>query len=336
MWELKFYMLSKYIVDPYRKDFDTLLDDFCDKYYGKAGKYIAQIRRTLYTASKVPRTVIGWVPNNGDFEFIDWKTMDKCQQLFAAARQAAGNDKTLQFRIDKASMGLDRLLAYESHRRYLAEFAKVTGKPKSEFPYDIPAIRKKFLKNWQKSIEYFGFVTPKVKKSYLQRFANIDLMPIDFDPAPEFANIPHLDITPGEMPLVVGREMTIIKDKTSPIGVSLMVDADKNRKTYKFPMTFGVYNKGQSKGVVSRVFPKDKFIPNKYQWIKVANVKLPDSACYLWLTNSWKIQIPLNNIAPIDRKKPITAHIHVKFEGDLYYNDGKPSRIYIDRVIITN
>ena len=336
MWELKFYMLSKYIVDPYRKDFDVLLDDFCDKYYGKAGKYIAKIRRTLYEASKVPRTVIGWVPNNGDFEFIDWKTMDKCQQLFAQARQAAGNDKTLQFRIDKASMGLDRLLSYEAHRRYLAEFAKVTGKPKSEFPYNIPSIRKKFLESWQKSIDYFGFVTPQVKKNYLQRFANIDLMPIDFDPAPEFANIPHLDITPGEMPLVVGREMTIIKDKTSPIGVSLMIDADKNRKTYKFPMTFGMYNKGQSKGIVSKVFQKDKFIPNKYQWVKVANVKLPDSACYLWLTNSWKVQIPLNNIAPVDRKKPITAHIHVKFEGDLYYNDGKPSRIYIDRVIITN
>lgn len=336
MWELKFYMLSKYIVDPYRKDFDVLLDDFCDKYYGKAGKYIAKIRRTLYEASKVPRTVIGWVPNNGDFEFIDWKTMDKCQQLFAQARQAAGNDKTLQFRIDKASMGLDRLLSYEAHRRYLAEFAKVTGKPKSEFPYNIPSIRKKFLESWQKSIDYFGFVTPQVKKNYLQRFANIDLMPIDFDPAPEFANIPHLDITPGEMPLVVGREMTIIKDKTSPIGVSLMIDADKNRKTYKFPMTFGMYNKGQSKGIVSKVFQKDKFIPNKYQWVKVANVKLPDSACYLWLTNSWKVQIPLNNIAPVDRKKPITAHIHVKFEGDLYYNDGKPSHIYIDRVIITN
>ena len=336
MWELKFYMLSKYIVDPYRKDFDVLLDDFCDKYYGKAGKYIAKIRRTLYEASKVPRTVIGWVPNNGDFEFIDWKTMDKCQQLFAQARQAAGNDKTLQFRIDKASMGLDRLLSYEAHRRYLAEFAKVTGKPKSEFPYNIPSIRKKFLESWQKSIDYFGFVTPQVKKNYLQRFAYIDLMPIDFDPAPEFANIPHLDITPGEMPLVVGREMTIIKDKTSPIGVSLMIDADKNRKTYKFPMTFGMYNKGQSKGIVSKVFQKDKFIPNKYQWVKVANVKLPDSACYLWLTNSWKVQIPLNNIAPVDRKKPITAHIHVKFEGDLYYNDGKPSHIYIDRVIITN
>ena len=115
-----------------------------------------------------------------------------------------------------------------------------------------------------------------------------------------------------------------------------MIDADKNRKTYKFPMTFGMYNKGQSKGIVSKVFQKDKFIPNKYQWVKVANVKLPDSACYLWLTNSWKVQIPLNNIAPVDRKKPITAHIHVKFEGDLYYNDGKPSHIYIDRVIITN
>ena len=79
-----------------------------------------------------------------------------------------------------------------------------------------------------------------------------------------------------------------------------------------------------------------KFVPGKYQWIKVDNVKLPDSACYLWLTNSWKIQIPLNNLAPLDRNKRITAHIHVKFEGDLYYGDGKPSRIYIDRVIITN
>ena len=138
------------------------------------------------------------------------------------------------------------------------------------------------------------------------------------------------------MPLVIGREMTIAADPDSPIGAALIVDADKNRKTYKFPMTFGVYNKGEAKGVTARKFAKEKFIPGKYQWIKIDNVKLPDAPCYLWLTNSWKIQIPLNNTAPLDRKKRITAHIHIKFEGDLYYGDGKPSRICIDRVIITN
>ncbi len=336
MWELKFYMLSKYIVDPYRKDFDALLDDFCDKYYGKAGKYIAAVRRALYEASKKPRTVIGWVPNNGDFEFIDYATMDKCQKLFAQARKAAGDNSELQFRINKASMGLDRLLSYEAHRRYIAEFAKITSKPKKDFPYDIPAVRKRFLNSWHASLKYFGYITPANKQKILQRFANIDMMLIDFEPDPLFAKVPHVDITPGEMPLVIGREMTIVKDKDSPIGVALMIDTDQNRKTYKFPMTFGMYDKGNRKGIVSRVFQKDKFSPYKYQWIKVANVKIPDSACYLWLTNSWKVQIPLNNIAPVDRKKPITAHIHVKFEGDLYYNDGKPSRIYIDRVVITN
>lgn len=336
MWELKFYLLSKFIVDPYRKDFDALLDDFCDKYYGKAGKYIAAVRRSLNKAAQVKRPVLGWSPNNGDFEFINYKTMDECQKLFAQARKAAGNDKEIQFRIDKASMGLDRLLSYEAHRRYIAEFAETTGKPKKDFPYDIPAIRKKFIKTWHESLKRFGFISAQNKKKILQRFANIDMMPVDFEPEPRFANVPHVDITPGEMPLVIGREMTIIKDKDSPIGVSLMIDADRNRKTYKFPMTFGMYDKGNRRGIVSRVFKKEKFIPNKYQWIQVANIKLPDSVCYLWLTNSWKVQIPLNNLKPVDRNKRITAHIHVKFEGDLYYGDGKPSRIYIDRVIITN
>lgn len=336
MWELKYYLLSKYIVDPCRKDFDALLDDFCGKYYGKAGKYIAEVRRTLDKAAKAPRSLLGWSPNNGDFEFIDFAVMDKCQRLFARARKAVGDDAELQFRIDKASMGLDRLLCYESHRRYLADFAKTTGKPKNEFPYDIPAMRKKFLDTWHKSLAYFGYISADGKKKILQRFANIDLMPVDFAPAAGFARIPHIDITPGEMPLVLGREMTIVKDPDSPIGVSLMIDADRNRKTYKFPMTFGVYDKERKRGVTARKFEKQKFIPRKYQWIKVDKVKLPDSICYLWLTNSWKIQIPLNRLAPLDRKKRITAHIHIKFEGDLYYQDGQPSRIYIDRVIITN
>ena len=336
MWELKYYLLSKFIVDPFRKDFDALLDDFCDKYYGAAGKYIASVRRTLHKAAQVKRPVLGWSPNNGDFEFINYKTMHECQQLFAQARKAAGDDSELQFRINKASMGLDRLLSYEAHRRFLAEFAETTGEPKSKFPYDIPAIRKRFTKTWHESLERFGFVSPQNKQKILQRFANIDMMPIDFEPEARFANVPHVDITPGEMPLVLGREMTIIKDPESSIGVSLVIDADRNRKTYKFPMTFGMYDKGNRKGIVSRVFQKETFVPNQYQWIQVANVKLPDSVCYLWLTNSWKVQIPLNNIAPVDRTKRITAHIHVKFEGDLYYGDGKPSRIYIDRVIITN
>lgn len=336
MWELKYYLLSKYIADPFRKDFDFLLDDFCEKYYGAAGKYIAEVRRTLDKASKVMRPVLGWSPNIGDFEFINYKVMDQCQKLFAKARQAAGADQELLFRINKASMSLDRLLSYEAHRRYIAEFAETTGKPRSDFPYDIPAIRKRFLETWHKSLAYFGYITQANKTKFLARLANIDMMPIDFPPAKEFANVPHIDVTPGEMPLVLGREMSIVKDPESPIGVALVVNADHNRKSYKFPMTFGVYDKGGRKGITARKFEKEKFVPGKYQWIKVDNVKLPDSACYLWLTNSWKIQIPLNNLAPLDRNKRITAHIHVKFEGDLYYGDGKPSRIYIDRVIITN
>lgn len=336
MWELKYYLLSKYIADPFRKDFDFLLDDFCEKYYGAAGKYIAEVRRTLDKSSKVMRPTLGWSPNIGDFEFINYKTMDRCQTLFAKARKAAGSDQELLFRINKASMSLDRLFSYEAHRRYIAEFAESTGKPRSEFPYDIPAVRKRFLHTWHKSLEYFGYVTPANKKKFLERLANIDMMPIDFPPAKEFVKKPHIDVTPGEMPLVLGREMAIVKDPDSPIGVALVVNADHNRKSYKFPMTFGVYDKGGRKGITARKFEKSKFVPGKYQWIKVDNVKLPDSACYLWLTNSWKIQIPLNNISPLDRKKRITAHIHVKFEGDLYYGDGKPSRIYIDRVVITN
>lgn len=336
MWELKYYLLSKYIVDPMRNDFDALLDDFCNKYYGNAGKYIAQVRRTLYASSKVKRSVLGWSPNNGDFEFINYDTMDKCQQLFAQARKAVGNNPTLLFRINKASMGLDRLLSYEACRRYLAEFTQVTKKPKSQFPYDILVIRKRFMDTWHKSLKYFGYASNAYKQKALSHFATIDMLPIDFQPESIFAKVPHFDVTPGEMPLVLGREMSIVKDKDSSIGVSLMINADANRKSYKFPMTFGIYDKAGRKGVTARVFKKEKFIPNKYQWIKVDNVKLPDSVCYLWLTNSWKIQIPLNNLAPVDKTKRITAHIHVKFEGDLYYQDGKPSRIYIDRVVITN
>ena len=145
-----------------------------------------------------------------------------------------------------------------------------------------------------------------------------------------------MDVTPADMPLVLGRDMSIVKDEESGIGVALMIDADTNRKTYKFPMTFGMYNKGKARGIVSRVFKKEVFVPEKYQWITVDNILLPpEDNCYLWLTNSWKVQIPLNNLKPLDRSKRITAHIHVKFTGDLYYENGKPSRIYIDRVVIT-
>ncbi len=335
LWELKYHMLSKYMANPFRDDLDALLDDFHSSYFGPAGKFMAEWRRLLDKAASAPRPLLGWVPTNGDFEFITWPVMEQSQSLFAAARIAVGGDTELLYRINRAAMGMDRLLGYEATRRFINEFTS-GGKDRNSFPVDVHAVRKRFITTWNESLRRNGGMNENTRKSLMARFENFDKVPYDYPEEPLFAAVPHVDVTPGDMPLVLGREMAVIQDDTSPIGATMMIDADTNRKTYKFPMTFGMFNKSKAQGIVSKVFQKEKFVPEKYQWVAVEDILLPpDDNCYLWLTNSWKIQIPLANLRPLDRSRRITANIHVKFSGDLYYGDGKPSRIFIDRVVIT-
>ena len=334
MWELKYFLHSKYMQNPLRTDFDALLTDFCQHCYGPAGQFIEAWRRLLHKAASIHRPHLGWVPTTGDYNFITWPVMQESQRLFAEARKAAGTDKELLYLVNRAALGLDRLLGYESPRRFLNEFA-ASGNDRKNFPIDLLEVRRRFRRTWEESCRRNGPPTPKARETLTTRLDMLDAVPIDYPDAPEFAGIPHLDFTPGEMPLVLGREMKILPDSDSPIGVALVVDADSNRKTYGFPMTFGVYNKEGRKGITSRVFPKEEFQQDRYQWVKVHAKLHPTESCYLWLTNSWKVQIPLDNIKPLDRSKVITAHIHVKFTGDLYYGDGKPSRIFINRVVLT-
>ena len=136
MSDLKYYLHSKYMEKPFRKDFIFLFRDFMQKYYGPAEKYISAYRQVLLQCAKKSDVQISWFPHACDFRYIDPVSMKRIQDLFAKARSAVKGDKTLSLRVDRAAMGIARIAGYEFpwyYQKYV----------------DTESARKRFVQTWK-------------------------------------------------------------------------------------------------------------------------------------------------------------------------------------------
>ena len=127
MADMKFYLMAKFMEDPYRKDFDRLMEDFCDKYYGPAGKEVLQYRRTLKKLSDKAETRISWMCSKaaGHNRYITLNDMLALQKLFDQAEKKVKDSKIHTERLGRARLALDWLLGFELFRDYLRDWNKI-------------------------------------------------------------------------------------------------------------------------------------------------------------------------------------------------------------------
>ena len=326
MWELKYYLLTCYAKDPNRTDYRKLVDDFYQKYYGPAGKYVYNSRKILHEAALRKKAVIGWFASGVDFSYIDLEVNLAMQEQLNKARAAVAGNEELTYRVNRAGLGIDRLLGFE----FLGSYQRSTERDLEPIAAEA---RKRFWTTWDISMKRNAPLTPRTQFDRIKKRCET-LLALPRSPRKQF-NDPknHIVSYYADEISSIGSTITVIPDQTSEFGSSLKIEVPKGSRTHRLPQSCGIYSLSQSKEIYHWKFTRKDLKDNEWQWLELKNVLLPEgNNCYLYITNSWVAQVLLAYLGDIDRSKPFDLRVHIKFDGDFFFGNGKESFIYIDRV----
>lgn len=110
MYDLKVYMEAKLMENP-QQDEKLLMEEFYNKYYGKAAPYILQYRKLLRDCAINNQAQVRYFfPASEDFRYIDWQSMIKMQALLATALAKVNRNPVLLHRCKRACASLDYAL----------------------------------------------------------------------------------------------------------------------------------------------------------------------------------------------------------------------------------
>ncbi len=327
MWELKYYLLTKYAADPYRTDYKEIVDDFYAKYYGAAAKYVRAYRDILHELAIRKKAVIGWFASGVDFSYIDLESNLKMQAELDKARAAVAGDKELTFRVNRAGLGIDRLLGFE----FLGAYQRSTEKNLEKI---AETARNRFWVTWDESLKRNAPLTPRTQFDRIkQRCATLLALPrtprkVEKDPLYNITSYYADEIS------TIGSSVNVVPDATSEYGSSIKILVDKGARTHRLPQSCGIYSLSQNKEIYHWKLTREQLLENKWQWIELKDILLPEgNNCYIYMTNSWVAQILLAYLGDVDRSKPFNIRVHFKFDGKLFFeNNNRESVIYIDRV----
>lgn len=119
---LRAWFVSQLLWNPYQDD-KRLIKEFCDGYYGKAGRYVYDWIDTMCNAAYASPNFIGIY--NGDLSFLTLDAMNKGYDLWNKAESAVKEDPVKARRVKRARLSFD--LASIVSRERLTEEAKVAG-----------------------------------------------------------------------------------------------------------------------------------------------------------------------------------------------------------------
>ncbi|MBR2723125.1 MAG: DUF4838 domain-containing protein, partial [Lentisphaeria bacterium] len=287
MWELKYYLLTCYAKDPYRTDYEELVNDFYDKYYGAAAKYVYAYRKILHDAAIRKKAVIGWFASGVDFSYIDLETNLKMQAELDKARAAVVNDAELTYRVNRAGLGIDRLLGFE----FLGSYQRST---EGNLEKIAEIARNRFWATWDESIKRNAPIAPRTQFDRIkERCETLLALPRSPRKAVKDPNFNVVSFYADEISSI-GSSITVIPDKTSEFGSSLKIAIPENNRTHRLPQSCGICSLSQSKEIYLWQFTRKDLKENQWQWLDLKDVLLPEgNNCYVYLTNSWVAQVLL-------------------------------------------
>lgn len=320
---MKYYMFSKYLEDPYREDFDNLMEDFCMTYYGAAGAEILEYRRCLKRLSDQAGSKISWMCSKdaGHARYIDIDAMLELQELFERAEAKVSDDKARLARVHRDRQGLDWTLGIYLFRFYQDQWAM--RYPGKKFPFDLKVVRERCESSFN-----YDMRAPDASTRINKALTILDHNP-EVTLSPRFSDVPHADIAAFE---VTGG--TILVDPDAETGFAAHRSADR--------VAPGIYHVMRAKKFVGQTFADfspEAIAGTGYNWYKIAAGRLADegTGSNLILSSSWSLQASLAHL-PIDYAKPFEIWARFKVSGPSYKiaNESGVDELWLDRVVILN
>lgn len=337
MRDLKLWIMAKLLENPYR-DYEQLLQQFTDGYYGQAGSYIRQYLTLLEITSETypGYSSMGAFPQQ--YRYLNLTFIMKAMAIFDQAEHTVKNNPIWLRRVQHARLPLDRA-ALVFFPKLLRQWIQEGGKLEN-MPLDREVIAKRCLSTWETQInlrikpadrvaerakakEEVTFLLAHSGVALPEKFKNISPNQL-FDYTAEFTRN-HKNI------------VNKIPDDEAETKVTNRLDlSNEDVEKYKLPMLWGLYNVKKNHILpVSFIRPADVPGPD-YHWYKMGLFKI-GPGYYIYFFRSWIIQLDVDNaFDPDNPEQEFEIWARIKFEGPEFPH-GKikdKNAICVERVVL--
>lgn len=141
MYALKFYLECKALENPFA-DSSVLIEDFMNRYYGKAGRYVLASRQYLDSICRKTKAFVSWVPMPADFTFITDKDLSVMDELYEKALSEVKGCLKYEKRVNTAQESIRRLMDFR--KRFGTKHPPENGVSDKPF-YDFPVTEESFM-----------------------------------------------------------------------------------------------------------------------------------------------------------------------------------------------
>ena len=336
--DLKIWMMMKLLEDPFR-DYEILLEDFTDGFYGPAGEPIRRYLSELQAAAEQSSSNVDWFPALSQYRYLTLDFIRRAQGIFDGAEAAVAEDASRLRRLRHARLPLDRaslVLWPKLMRAWIA-----AGGAPEEIPLNRRAVAARCRQTWNAQID---LRFPESQRAAQRAKVEAELAPLlarpEYVPLPEkFRDLPPEDVLDftAEQSSNWKDVAKRVPDADAECGITNRLElSDADMEKYKLPMPWGLYDPAEKRHLGSATIKPEDVPGPGYHWYKLGTFPIAPSR-YVYFFWSWIIQFPVDVVvdpARPDRKFDVWARI--KFDGPGFPH-GTPDQvnaIRIERLIL--
>lgn len=338
MRDLKLWVLAKLLENP-NQDYNALVREFTDGFYGPAGPYIRQYLTALQMAVKNSNADVTWFASLQQFNYLTLDFLRQANSIYDKAADSVKNDPVLAQRVRNARSPVDNAIL-QGYSGLTQQWVNA-----SHTPDTMPLNRDVIVKRYRQSRnEQIDLRVPENARAAAHEKANAEIDGLAasavYVPLPsQFRNIPadHLFIynarSPRKDPSI---KLVVDPQAASSAALRYEIPDDELQKA-KLPMSWGIYDDTTDPKFSRPAFIKAADIPGPgYHWYKLGDTTLTPHA-YAYFFWSWFIQNPLENAyyaAAPEAKYDVWAS--VKFAGPAFPfgKAGDKNSISLERVVV--
>jgi len=338
MRDMKLWILCKLLENP-NQNYDALLKEFTDGYYGAAGPYVRQYLTALQAAAAKSGADVQWFSGLDTFSYLTTGFLQQANGIYAKAANAVKSDPVLSRRVAIARGSVD--IAILRRYRSLMKQWRQEKHDESTFPLDREAAGKRYLAAATARIDMW---LPKDKRGpeilKLQNLVgSLTSGPAFLPPPAKFKDVPTKDLftyNAADTRNYADRAKVVVdKDAETGYATRYIIPDDELEK-YKLPMPWGVYDTVGKKSTLLTAIKATDIPGAGYHWYKMGDVTLTGHD-YLYFFWSWIIQndlVSAYNAQTPDAKYEVWADL--KFEGPAFPfgKAGDKNAISVERIAL--
>ena len=356
--DLNVYVLTRLLEDP-DCDVEALITDFCDRYYGKAGKFVKEYLEVLRDAQNRNVVHTYCMCDDSPFNYIDARAAIDGTAALDRATEAVGDEMPYRARLNWLRKTFDAVML----NRYF-DFKHQAESFGEKFEYDravmkqrvVAAIKENYARMPVEGTSAIARITPP--EDEIEYYTNLP-------DEEEILDIPEFfkDVDPKDIYQFRVADITKAADKrlrhtfgfwpesdpdttvSKSLKISfdncrgsqrdyIMVATDKNSENPK-AINFSLYQ--DDKAVAQLNLYRDDFIRGGYNIYKVGSVdnisNFPDTSLVGY--DYGFLSIKINGIAATFPMEACDVYLSIKPSGEMYGGrKGDENALFIDRFIV--